>query len=136
MSVDKNFLQNKNLLQNLANGWEGMHSPEPWSVMDPEEIFGSGTGWDDNGMWVQAAPGSLPNPQPGDWAIDALSVCDISHSDGEGPASDLMRANAARISACVNFCRGFSNDALAKTTLREVLEEVLEQGFGTSEAAK
>ena len=75
------------------------------------------------GMWVQAAPGSLPNPQSGDWAIDALSVCDITHPEGEGAATALMRENAERIAACVNFCRGFSREALATTTLRDLLRE-------------
>ena len=113
------------LHRNLVNGWEGMHSPEPWSVMDPELIFGTGTGWDNHGMWVQASPGSLPNPKPGDHLFDALCVCDITHPEGEGIADELMRANAARIAACVNFCRGFDTEALTETTLRAVLNSAL-----------
>lgn len=114
----------KTLLSELARGWEGMHSPEPWLVTDAEMLFG----WTDIGLGIVAAPGSLPNPRAGDDYGDPLVVCDIPHEDGilEGPATDLMRENAARIVACINFCRGFSNQALESTTLREIMGEAKE----------
>ena len=85
------------------------HTPEPWEVANGTDIYIKSA--EENGE-------GECSPQDDGWRI---ADCDVAFPFDSCLSSDEMRANAARIVACVNACAGTTTDdliAITKSTNR------------------
>lgn len=79
-----------------------LHTAEPWQVSA------------EDGIWVEGGPGTAATET---YPSDRLVICDFA------PEYEPNLHNADRITACVNFCRGFGTAWLNENSLHVVMHE-------------